>query len=64
MNDRIRKLREQSLNATPEISIERAKLLTEFYSSDAVQQYSTPIVRALAFKYLLEHKKFVSMKRN
>ena len=33
MNERIIKLREQSLNAEETISIERARLLTEFYSS-------------------------------
>ncbi|WP_457557513.1 trans-4-hydroxy-L-proline dehydratase [Candidatus Harpocratesius sp.] len=57
MKDRIRKLREQSISLKPELSIERAKLLTEFYSSDIAQQFSAPMVRALAFKYLLEHKK-------
>ena len=33
MNERIQKLREKSLTTQETISIERAKLLTEFYSS-------------------------------
>jgi formate C-acetyltransferase len=36
--------------------MERARLLTEFYNSDAAQNVSIPVGRALAFKYLLEHK--------
>ncbi|MEE9555426.1 MAG: pyruvate formate lyase family protein, partial [candidate division Zixibacteria bacterium] len=56
MNDRIRKLREQSLTAIPVISIERARLLTEFYKSGAAERVSMPVARALAFKYILEHK--------
>ncbi|HVP07407.1 MAG TPA: pyruvate formate lyase family protein, partial [Candidatus Acidoferrum sp.] len=56
MNERIRKLREQSLHAAPTISLERAKLLTEFYQSDVASRVSVPVARALAFKYLLEHK--------
>ncbi|MHA1994651.1 MAG: trans-4-hydroxy-L-proline dehydratase [Candidatus Hodarchaeales archaeon] len=57
MNERIRRLREQSMNAQPSLSIERAKLLTEFYQSGAVDRVSIPVARALAFKYLLENKK-------
>ena len=56
MNERILKLRTQSRNAIPRISIERAKLLTEFYQSSAVKNVSTPVTRALAFKYILENK--------
>ncbi len=56
MNERIKKLREQSLNAEETISIERARLLTEFYSSGEADKYSIPVARAKAFKYILEHK--------
>jgi formate C-acetyltransferase len=56
MNDRIKKLREQSLKAEARISLERAELLTEFYKSDEAKTYSTPIKRAKAFEYLLTHK--------
>ena len=56
MNDRIKKLRDQSQNAVPRISAERARLVTEFYKSNLAQQVTTPVRRALAFKYILENK--------
>ena len=56
MTDRIKNLREQSLHAVPSISAERALLVTEFYQSEAVRNLSAPVVRALAFEYILEHK--------
>ena len=59
MNERIKKLREQSLNAEETISIERARLLTEFYSGGEAERCSIPVARAKAFKYLLEHKELV-----
>jgi formate C-acetyltransferase len=57
MNQRITKLREQSLRAVNRISAERALLVTEFYKSDRAQEVSFPVKRALTFKYILEHKK-------
>ncbi|UCD94191.1 MAG: glycyl radical protein [Candidatus Zixiibacteriota bacterium] len=57
MNDRIKKLRRQSLNAKPSVSLERAELLTKFYKSGEAERVSVPVARALAFKYILEHKK-------
>jgi formate C-acetyltransferase len=56
MNERIKKLREQSLSAIPAISLERARLLTEFYKSGVAEKVSIPVARALAFKHLLENK--------
>ncbi|MDP3441827.1 MAG: pyruvate formate lyase family protein, partial [Ignavibacteria bacterium] len=56
MNERIKKLRQQSLDAIPTMSHERAKLLTDFYKSGEAQKHSIPVARALAFKYILEHK--------
>ena len=56
MNERIEKLREQSLSTEETISIERARLLTEFYSSGDAEKCSIPVARAKAFKYILEHK--------
>ena len=56
MNERIRKLREQSLKAVPSMTSERAKLITEFFKSDAAARVSIPLQRGLAFKYLMEHK--------
>lgn len=56
MNARIAKLREESLQAIPTISSERAELLTDFYSGGMAQKVSIPVQRALSFKYILENK--------
>ncbi len=56
MNERIRKLREQSRETKPSISVERARLITEFYQSDQARGLSTPVARARAFQYILENK--------
>ena len=56
MTERTRKLREQSLNAENRISAERALLITEFYQSGMADAEPVPVQRALAFKYILEHK--------
>ena len=56
MQERIRKLRKQSITAKPYISPERAILITEFYESKIANQVSIPVKRALAFKHLLENK--------
>jgi formate C-acetyltransferase len=57
MKKRIKKLREQTLNAIPKITPERAILITEFYKSDIAQRISIPVKRAMALKYILENKK-------
>ena len=57
MNERINKLRSQSIEAIPKIDPERAILLTEFYQSQEAKGVSIPVKRALAFKYILENKK-------
>ena len=56
MNERITRLREKSQNAIPQISAERALLVTEFYKSDLCQQVSVPMRRALAFDHILNNK--------
>ncbi|SMD02726.1 trans-4-hydroxy-L-proline dehydratase [Sporomusa malonica] len=55
MNERIQKLRTQSLTAEPHLSIERAVLVTEAYQKYA-GTVETPILRALTFKYIMENK--------
>ncbi len=55
MTERVARLREQSLDAIPTISTERAELMTEFYQK-AMGLVSVPVQRALAFQYLMEHK--------
>jgi len=55
INERIARLREESVNAQVKISTERARLVTEFYQSGMADNLSIPVQRAMAFKYLLEH---------
>ena len=55
MNQRVRRLREQSLASRPRISAERARLLTEFYRQEQ-GKHSVPVMRALAFRHLCQHK--------
>ena len=55
MRDRVAHLRQHSVDTRPFISAERARLLTEFYAAND-GKYSVPVMRALAFKYLCEHK--------
>jgi formate C-acetyltransferase len=55
MNSRIERLRRASFEARPAISIERAVLETRFYQENA-GKHSLPVLRALCFKYLCEHK--------
>ena len=54
MNDRVRRLRLQSLDTKPRISGERAELMTEFYQQSS--EPASPMKRALAFKHLIENK--------
>ncbi len=56
MTDRIKKLREQSLNAINRISAERAVLVTEFYETGIDRKVSVPVGRAMAFDHILRHK--------
>jgi formate C-acetyltransferase len=53
--ERVDCLRQQSLDAVPTISMERAQLMTEFYAQET-GPISPPVRRALSFQYLLEHK--------
>jgi formate C-acetyltransferase len=55
MNSRIELLRQKSFETCPSISIERALLETEFYRNN-LGKYSTPVLRALCFKYICERK--------
>lgn len=53
--ERVERLREESLAATPWLCPERAKLITDFYREDR-GRHSAPVTRALAFRHLLDHK--------
>ncbi|MBP1766572.1 MAG: pyruvate formate-lyase [Candidatus Aminicenantes bacterium] len=56
MNERIKKLREKTLQAQPSITAERALLLTDFYKRNASATLSQPMKRALAFRHILGNK--------
>jgi trans-4-hydroxy-L-proline dehydratase len=55
MSERVARLRQQSLDAVPSISAERAELMTAFYQQNHELQ-STPLFRARAFRYLMENR--------
>ncbi len=57
ISPRVKKLRDQSLNAIEKISAERAILITQFYKSNEARELSAPMKRARAFEYLLKNKK-------
>jgi pyruvate formate-lyase/glycerol dehydratase family glycyl radical enzyme len=57
LSERVKQLRQQSLNAVEKISAERALLITQFYKSDEARELSAPVKRAKAFEYLLRSKK-------
>ena len=54
INERVRRLRNESVNKKISISSERAQLLTKFYKTQKLDNISVPIQRALAFQYLME----------
>jgi pyruvate formate-lyase/glycerol dehydratase family glycyl radical enzyme len=53
MNERIRRLMEQSFETEPSISSERAEIVTRFYREHE-GRHPVPVVRALAFRELCE----------
>lgn len=55
ISERVLRLREQSLKTQPVLSTERAELMTEYCVRNSAP-VSTPVRRALAFKYLMENK--------
>src|SRR5512137_1696520 len=55
ISERVARLRQQSLDAKPALSPERAELMTEAYRQQTGLM-SVPLRRALAFQHLLEHK--------
>ena len=55
MTDRIQRLRQESFNAQPSLSIERALIETEFYKENE-GKYPIPILRALNFLEICKRK--------
>jgi len=56
MNNRIKKLREESLKAVNRLSAERGLLVTRFYRELSAVEDSVPVQRARAFEYILANK--------
>ncbi|MBS3793201.1 formate C-acetyltransferase/glycerol dehydratase family glycyl radical enzyme, partial [Candidatus Bipolaricaulota bacterium] len=56
VNSRIAKLRDQTVRKEPEITPERAVLVTEFYRDNDLTDVSSPVTRALALKHIMENK--------
>lgn len=55
MRERVKRLREESINAVPTISIERARIVTNVYK-EYLGKVSTPVLRALTLKAICEKK--------
>ena len=55
MNARIKRLRQESFEAEPSLSIERALIETRFYQENE-GKYPIPILRALNFLEICKHK--------
>jgi len=55
INERVSRLRSESLRAVPTLSPERGRLMTEFYRQNSGPM-SAPMRRARSFLYLLEHE--------
>jgi len=55
MTERVRKLRQESLDTVPTLSIERALIVTDAYKEHE-GKVSIPVMRALSFKALCERK--------
>ena len=55
MNERVRALRQNSLDAVPTMSLERARIVTDAYKKYA-GKVSAPVLRALTFKAIMENK--------
>jgi len=56
LNERVERLRRESVETVPSVSGERARLLTEFYAVADTSKDPVPVVRAKAFAYLLDHQ--------
>jgi pyruvate formate-lyase/glycerol dehydratase family glycyl radical enzyme len=55
MNERVQRLRQQSLDTHPSVSIERAVLLTDFYREN-IGKDPQPVLRARAYHHLCANK--------
>lgn len=56
MNERVARLRKQSVDTKPYISSERAEIITDFYQSGIGMEVSMPVLRGMALKHIMVHK--------
>ncbi|KYK28975.1 MAG: glycyl radical enzyme [Candidatus Proteinoplasmatales archaeon SG8-5] len=56
MNERIKRLRELSVDTAPSVSPERARLVTEYYRSTEGEGLSEPVRRAQVFRHIMANK--------
>ncbi len=56
MSDRVKRLREMSVNAKPSLSTERAELVTDYYKNLATNA-APAVQRARLFAHLMEQKR-------
>ena len=56
ITERIRNLRQQSIDAPATLSAERAQLITRLYQSSRLAGESVPVQRARVFQHILENK--------
>ncbi len=56
MNERINRLRQNSLDAVNRLSDERARLVTEFYRRPETAGMPVPVQRGEVLKYIMQHK--------
>src|SRR5512146_2096243 len=54
ITERVARLRRETIETKPWVSVERARLMTEFYMQD--RSASAPVRRAKSLQYLMEHK--------
>ena len=56
LTERIKRLRQESLEAENRLDGERASLVTAFYRENTENHYPVPVQRALVFRHLFTHK--------
>jgi formate C-acetyltransferase len=57
ISDRVKKLRQQSIDSVETLTSERADLLTQFYKNAEFADLTVPVRRARAFEFILKNKK-------
>ena len=56
MNERVKKLRAESISKHPFICAERAELVTDFFIEEFCEGLSIPVIRAKMFEYIIANR--------